>query len=101
MRSTLTVILRTFWLNKSNHQGIKIIARTEKTTEKAAADERCRVGLSRYLAELLRRHAANERLNRERAAEEELIATLDGIKQLRKMLAGHGMSEYRSKRRGL
>jgi len=89
------------WLDKSNKEGIRIMAIVEKTTEKAAADELCRIGISRYGAELLRRHAANELTNKERAEGEELIATLSGFKALRKILAEQSVSEYRSKKLGL
>lgn len=58
-------------------------------------------GISRYLGELIQKHVANERLNKERAEGAELIATSEGIKVLRKYIAEHGMSEYRSKKGGL
>jgi len=83
------------------HTGVEIIARVEGISNKAATNMLVGSGISRYLGELLKKHIENERLNRERAEGTEAIATLKGIKLLRKYLEEHGMSEYRSKKGGL
>lgn len=89
------------WFSENMHAGIELVARMEGTSKKEAADMLVGSGISRYMSELLKQHAANELANRERAAGEELIATLAGIKEVRKYLAEHGVSEYRSKKAGL
>ncbi len=92
---------KTVWLTKKMHTGVEIIARIEGISNKAVTNMLIGSGISRYLAELLQRHAENLRLYGERAEGADLIATLEGIKVLRKYLAEHGMSEYRSKKGGL
>jgi len=89
------------WLSKKMHTGVEIIARMEGISNKAATNMLVGSGISRYLGELLQKHIENERLNRERAEGTDAIATLKGIKLLRKYLEEHGMSEYRSKKGGL
>jgi len=81
--------------------GVKIIAKIEGISNKAAVNMLIGSGISRYLGELLKKHIENEQLNRERAKGTALIATLDGIKEVRKYLAEYGMSEYCSKKGGL
>ena len=92
---------RNVWLSKKMHTGVEIIASIEGVSNKAATNMLIGSGISRYLAELLQKHIENERLNREGSKGTEPVATLRGIKLLRKYLAEHGMSEYRSKKGGL
>ncbi|MFC1957996.1 hypothetical protein ACFLVQ_00305 [Chloroflexota bacterium] len=89
------------WLTKKMHTGVEIIAKIERMSNKAATNMLVESGISRYLAELLKRHAENEVANRERVDGTDVIVTAQGIKVLRKYLAEHGLSEYRSKKGGL
>lgn len=92
---------KNIWLTKKMHTGVEIIAKIEGISNKAAANMLIGSGISRYLGELLKKHIENERLNRERAEGTEQIATLKGMKLLRKYLEEHGMSKYKSKTSGL
>ena len=87
--------------SKKIHNGIEIIARIEGISNKAAIDMLLGSGISRYLGELLQKHIENERLIREGAEGAEQIAMLKGIREIRKYLAEHGVSIYRSKKAGL
>ncbi|MFC2071690.1 hypothetical protein ACFLUU_03100 [Chloroflexota bacterium] len=73
----------------------------EGISNKAATNMLVGNGISKYLGELIKKHVENEQLNGERAAGAKRSPTLEGIKVLRKYLAEHGMSEYRSKKGGL
>jgi len=92
---------KSVYVSEDVYNGIELVASIEKISVKKAADILLLSGISRYMAELLQRHAENLLLNRERSEGTALIATLDGIKEARKYLAEHGMLEYRSKKGGL
>ncbi|MFC2036198.1 hypothetical protein ACFLUJ_08805 [Chloroflexota bacterium] len=89
------------WLSKKLHNGIQIVSNIEGISNKAAVDMLLGSGISRYIGEILKKHIEYKAANRERAEWVKQIATLKDIKVIRKYLAKHGVSEYRSKKAGL